>query len=119
MDSKTPPFQPGDRVIKVEGDDLPQAGLFKHKIYVVEDTYWCCPTDGWKIYLVGISSPWVGCWTCVSCHHTFSWGKLPHLAKYFRKVDEASAHTAESLLEELSEPVFEEPLKSEICTSSP
>jgi hypothetical protein len=95
-----PPFNPGDRVIHI--GDTDESGIAHNEKYTVESASWCCERAGWRLYLVEIIMEHH--WECIYCNrHGPGWP-----SENFRKIDEdISTHTAESLLEQLSEPVRE------------
>lgn len=102
---RIPPFQPGDKVIRI-GRSIPQEGIINGDTYVVEDIWYCCNSIGYRITLINIPINFggVAC-LCIKCGKVSA--KDPYVASNFRKIDNISNHTTESLLEELSVPVRE------------
>jgi hypothetical protein len=99
----TAPFERGDRVVCTAPHDMIQAGgLVRDEVYTVSDIWFCCKPSGYRISLAGIRCPGIGR-ICAECHDVR--GGNGWMAVYFRKVDDISDHTTESLLNELSEPV--------------
>ena len=93
------PFNSGDRVVCILDDDI--TGIKVGSKYTIESIYWCCDVVGWRVYLYELSMSFQ--WKCVRCRK-----KAPGWpAVCFRKIDDLSDHTTESLLKELSEPVRE------------
>lgn len=110
---RIPPFQPGDKVVRVD-ETVPLGGPVKDRTYIVVSICWCCESAGWRIEIEGLSFivwlnimslagfSWTGCGKCDKPIH--GW-----LASGFRRVNDVSDHTVESLLDELSITV-EEPV---------
>jgi hypothetical protein len=111
---RIPPFQPGDRVVRI-GGSVPYGGPIKDQVYTVTGINWCCEGIGWRIEIAEVSfSMWIAMlftkgfmWNgCTKCKKKTSSGWA---ASDFRKVNDVSDHTIESLLEELA-PAIEEPI---------
>lgn len=93
-------FEAQSKVVYIGPNDIPN--LTHGQVYTVRRCYLCCKEAGYRIYLEEVGGrPWnVQCKGCGKNNHGF-------LTKMFRKVDDVSNHTTESLLEELSIPVRE------------
>lgn len=99
----TAPFKPGDKVVYLPPLDK-SSGLAEDLVYTVKDIWYCCKNSGYRLNLVEAECPGKG-YVCDSCGTPR--GGDGWIARNFRKVDDISDHTTESLLEELSEPVRE------------
>jgi hypothetical protein len=105
---KIPPFQVGDRVVAIHED--PYGRYTMDTIYIVSEVWYCCHMWKWRVNMQGLpytrpphaTNPG----KCIGCGST----RPGWLSYRFRKVDEVSDYTTDSLLEELSipEPVFAE-----------
>lgn len=97
MQKQNPPFKVGDKVVRV-GESQPQYGMIRGNEYVVSQIEYCCKLRGWAINVnAEPMNPSLVCIFC--CRVSLDWR-----ADKFRKVEdgEASEHSVESLLEELS-----------------
>lgn len=98
---KIPPFQPGDRIIHVGDTDA--SGIVEDEKYTIDSVYWCCENTGWRVYLAEIRMAQL--YLCSNCDRRApGWP-----AVNFRKLDDISDHTVESLLEELA-PSIKDPV---------
>lgn len=92
MNTETPPFKIGDKVVRVVTSDTLKVG----KVYIVQDTAYCCDLWGWRLKLEGIPCPMQAC----MCNRI---NDFPYAAKCFRPVDElyedCTAEIAESMVE--------------------
>jgi hypothetical protein len=107
---KIPPFQPGNKVVSISDLDTRIGGGLSadsNHVYVVEDIWWCCEGTGFRVSLCSWPCPASGKYVCAVCHSIK--GGDGWSASSFRKVDDISNHTVESLLEELT-PAIEEPI---------
>lgn len=96
------PFQPGDKVIRI-GNSEPQWGMFRDQVYTVDEIEYCCEQRGWCISVVEAPIDMYR-YVCMDCNRL---NPKPWGACRFRKVEDISDHTVDSVLEELSEPVRE------------
>lgn len=95
---RIPPFHPGDRVVCIEPDKYFSADI----IYTVQACWYCCEQWGWRVEICEVPFE-QGYWLCLGCRRD----QIAWLASCFRKIDEISDHTVESLLEELAPPCKE------------
>lgn len=101
---RIPPFKPGDKVVRI-GKSEAAFDMYQGHVYTVDEIEYCCNQRGWCISVV--ESPLnMSIYACDKCNRR---SPLPWGARNFRKIDDLSDHTADSLLEELKEPVFAEP----------
>lgn len=102
MDRIPPPFQPGDKVVRIN-ESSQEDGMIVGNHYTVESIWWCCTSIGYRLTVCEVSMKRDGIPKCVRCDRPSNGGWL---ASNFRKIDELSSHTTESLLEELEQPVL-------------
>lgn len=98
MRSSVPPFQIGDKAIRI-GPSYPEYNMFKRRTYTVSSITYCCSEMGWRISVEESIRHKNGPSICEACdqHTPEDWR-----AVFFTKPDEMlSEHTVDSLLEEL------------------
>jgi hypothetical protein len=97
------PFKPGDKVVYVSKENI----LDPTTHYTIHEVFYCCSKYGYRVVLCEIGfteavAKKVGTRIinngCNNCGNS----KDGWLATSFRKVDDISNHTADSLIEELS-----------------
>lgn len=92
------PFKPGDKVVCVSGDPYFSPDI----VYTVRDCWFCCEKSGYRVPIEEVQFPIQdGC--CITCGGT----RKGWWTSNFRKVDDISDTTVNSLLKELYEPVRE------------
>lgn len=100
----TPPFNPGDKVVYISQPDIVSA-LDPSIVYTVKSVAWCCKDVAWRVWIIEadfieMARAYVGNGKikCARCEGTnISWTAIQ-----FRKIEDVSNHTVDSLLEELS-----------------